>query len=49
MKSPSKLSTWFLVLYFLLAGLGAFIAAANIPVVMGILALGAAVTLFLDR
>lgn len=49
MKMPSKLSTWFMVLYFLFVGLGAFVAAANIPWLIGIFALGAAVTLFLGR
>lgn len=50
MKIPTKLSTWFMIIYFLLAGLAAFIpAAASMPWLMGIFALGAAVTLFLDR
>jgi hypothetical protein len=50
MKTPSALSTWFMILYFLIAGLAAFgvtIPAAGI--LMGIFALGAAITLFIGR
>ena len=50
MKVPSSLSTWCMIIYFLLAGLAAFIpAAASMPWLMGIFALGAAVFLFLGR
>ncbi len=48
-KMPSKLSTWFLILYFLFAGIAAFGVFALPEFVTGILALGAAVFLFLDR
>ncbi len=46
---PSKISAWFMILFFLLFGLASFVAALQLPWLMGILALGAAVFLFLDR
>ena len=50
MNMPKALSTWCMIIYFLLAGLAAFIpAAATMPWLMGIFALGAAVLLFLGR
>ena len=49
MKMPSALSTWFLVLYFLFAGLAAFGVFAAPSFLTGIFALGAAVTLFLGK
>jgi hypothetical protein len=50
MKMPSALSTWCMILYFLFAGLAAFgMTFAFSGVLMGILALGAAVFLFLGR
>ena len=50
MKMPSALSTWFMILYFLFAGLAAFgVTLPYAAVLMGIFALGAAVTLFLGR
>ena len=50
MSVPKSLSTWCMIIYFLLAGLAAFIpAAASMPWLMGIFALGAAVFLFLGR
>lgn len=51
MKMPSSISTWFMILYFLVAGLAAFFPAAfsGMPWGIGILALGAAVFLFLGR
>ena len=50
MSMPKSLSTWCMIIYFLLAGLAAFIpAAASMPWLMGIFALGAAVFLFLGR
>ncbi len=50
MKMPSKISTWCLVLYFLWLGLSAFVPAlAGMGIVGSLLALGAAVTLFLDK
>ena len=48
MKMPSALSTWFMILYFLFAGLAAFGIFSN-PMLMGIFALGAAVTLFIAK
>ena len=50
MNMPKSLSTWCMIVYFLLAGLAAFIpAAASMPWLMGIFALGAALFLFLGR
>ncbi len=50
MNMPKALSTWCMIVYFLLAGLAAFIpAAASMSWLMGIFALGAAVFLFLGR
>ena len=52
MKTPSNLSTWFMILYFLLIGLAAFVPAFNdsfFAVFKGIFALGAAVTLFMGK
>lgn len=50
MKMPSKISTWLMIIYFLLVGLAAFIpAAASMPWLAGLFALGTAVFLFLDR
>ena len=50
MNLPKSLSTWCMIVYFLLAGLAAFIpAAASMPWLMGIFALGAAVFLLIGR
>lgn len=52
MKMPSALSTWFMVLYFLFAGLAAFgvtFGGALFGTLTGIFALGAAVTLFINK
>ena len=50
MKMPTALSTWFMILYFLFAGLAAFgITLPFAAMLMGIFAIGAAVTLFLGR
>jgi hypothetical protein len=49
MKTPSALSTWFMVLYFLFAGLSAFFSFPYAGILMGIFALGAAITLFIGR
>jgi hypothetical protein len=38
-----------MILFFLLFGLAAFVSALQLPWLLGILALGAAVFLFLDR
>ncbi|MCF6277550.1 MAG: hypothetical protein L3J16_02225 [Anaerolineales bacterium] len=48
MKTPKELSTWFMVLFFLFAALGSFGIFSN-GILSGIFALGAAVTLFLDK
>lgn len=48
-KMPSKISAWFMILFFLLYGLAAFVSALALPWLLGILALGTAVFLFLDR
>lgn len=52
MKIPKALSTWFMVLYFLLVGLAGFIPDLNdsfFAIFTAIFALGAAVTLFLGK
>ena len=49
MKMPKKISTLLMVIYFLLLGVGHFVGDVNIPIVMALLAIGIAVTLFLDR
>ena len=50
MNMPKSIATWCMIVYFLLAGLAAFIpAAASMPWLMGIFALGAALFLFLGR
>ena len=50
MKMPSKISTWLMIVFFLLFGLAAFIpGAASMPWLNGLVALATAVLLFLDR
>jgi len=52
MKTPKALSTWFMVLYFLIVGLAAFVPAFGdsfFAVFAGLFAIGAAVTLFLGK
>ncbi len=50
MSMPKSISTWFMILFFLLAGLASFIpAAASMPWLTGIMALGAAIFLFLGK
>ena len=50
MKMPSAISTWCMILFFLLAGLGAFnVAIPMADTLSGLFALGAAVFLFLGR
>ncbi len=48
MTMPKALSTWFMVLFFLFAALAAFGVFSN-GILTGILALGAAVFLFLGK
>ncbi len=51
MSMPKKISTWCLVLFFLLTGLAAFgvtLGELN-ETIVGVLALAAAVTLFMDK
>lgn len=48
MKMPSAISTWFMILFFLFAALAAFGVFSN-AMLTGLLALGAAVFLFLGR
>lgn len=48
MKMPKALSTWFMVLFFLFAALAAF-GVFSSGILTGILALGAAVFLFLGK
>ncbi|MDP2977033.1 MAG: hypothetical protein Q8N45_12585 [Anaerolineales bacterium] len=52
MKMPKALSTWFMVLFFLFAGLAAFgvsFGGSLWGILTGIFALGAAVFLFLGK
>ena len=50
MNMPSAISTWCMILFFLLAGLAAFgVAVPMAGILSGIFALGAAVFLFLGR
>ncbi len=49
MNMPKALSTWFMVLFFLFAGLAAFGLFAAPGWLDGIFALGAAVTLFIGK
>ena len=50
MKMPTAISTWLMIVYFLLVGLAAFIpGAASMPWLAGIFALAIAVALFLGR
>ena len=48
MNMPKAISTWFLIVFFLLAALAGFGLFTN-GIVTGILALGAAVFLFLGK
>jgi len=48
MNMPKTISTWFLIVFFLFAALAAFGIFAN-GIITGILALGAAVFLFLGK
>lgn len=48
MKMPSAISTWCMILFFLLTALTAFGVLSN-GVLAGIFALGAAIFLFLGR
>jgi hypothetical protein len=46
---PSKITTWLLIIYFLLVGLGALGVYSAPAVVMGIVAIAIAVFLLIDR
>jgi len=48
MNMPKSISSWFMVLFFLFAALAAFGVFSN-AILTGLLALGAAVFLFLGR
>lgn len=48
MKFPTKIATWFLIVFFLLVAIAAF-TQFNSAVLNGIVALGAAIFLFLDK
>ena len=48
MNIPRSISTWFMILFFLFAALDAFGVFSN-AILTGILALGAAVFLFIGR
>ena len=49
MKMPSKLSTWFMLLFFLAYGLTELLPFFRLGFLEGIFAIGAAVFLFLDK
>lgn len=50
MRVPSAISTWCMILFFLLTGLAAFgLAVPMADVLIGLFALGAAIFLFLGR
>ena len=50
MSMPKKISSWLMILYFLVVGLGAFVSSiAGMTWLAGILALGTAVFLFIDK
>lgn len=48
MQIPTKIATWCLIIFFLLTALAAFIGF-NSAVLTGIVALAAAIFLFLDK
>jgi hypothetical protein len=48
MNMPRAISTWFMILFFLFYGLSLFVAAIPAALI-GLLALGAAVFLFIGR
>ena len=48
MKFPTKIATWCLIVFFLLTALAAFIGF-NSAILTGIVALAAAIFLFLDK
>ena len=50
MKMPTTISTWLMIVFFLLFGLAAFIpGAASMPWLNGIVAIAVAVFLFLGK
>ncbi len=49
MKMPTKISTWLLIVYFLLAGIAGLGVFSLPSIVTAILAIAVAVFLFLDR
>lgn len=49
MKTPNTIAGWCTVLFFLVFGLGAFVAIPSADLITGILALGAAVFTFIGR
>lgn len=48
MQIPTKIATWCLIVFFLLAALAAFIGFSS-EILTGIVALAAAIFLFLDK
>lgn len=48
MTIPTKIATWFMIVFFLLFAIAAFIGF-NSAIINGIVALGAAIFLFLDK
>jgi hypothetical protein len=49
MKMPSKIATWLLIVYFLLVGLAGLGLVSSLGTVTAVVAVAAAVFLFLDR
>ncbi len=50
MSMPKSISTWFMILFFLFAGLNYFVAGITFfPMLTALFALGAAIFLFLGR
>lgn len=49
MNMPKAISTWAMIVYFLLVGLGLVLGLAIPPILTGLVALVAAVFLFLGR
>lgn len=48
MKMPTSIATWFMIVFFLLVAVAAF-TAFNSAIINGLVALGAAVFLFLGK
>jgi hypothetical protein len=49
MRTPSSLAAWCTILFFLVYGLAAFVAFPGANVILGLLALGAAIFTLIGR